>query len=58
MPVSIVPGEAQHIPACVGALLNSELGRQYFTETGATRELTRGMAKGEVYVALNSEAVV
>lgn len=42
----------EHLPACVDALLNSELGRQYFTETGANREITRGINKGEIYVAL------
>ncbi|MTI95076.1 MAG: GNAT family N-acetyltransferase [Firmicutes bacterium] len=55
MNITIQKAKIEHLSACVDALLNSELGRQYFTQQGATRELTSGISKEEVYAALSED---
>lgn len=53
MTVEIVKGELKHLDDCVEALLQSELGKQYFTAHGAKKEITMGISNGEIYVAIN-----
>jgi len=56
--LSIVKAGKQHLEDCKAALLNSILGDIYFSNCESTEAfLTDGIRKGEIYVAINEEAV-
>jgi len=53
MNVTIQSGCMEHLPDCVVALENSELGRRYFAGEGsAERAVTAGLEQGDVSIAL------
>ncbi|MDU5107276.1 N-acetyltransferase [Clostridium sp.] len=52
MEITIVQGSIENINDCEDALLNSELGRRYFSKKGSARNaLEKGFAKKEIYIA-------
>ena len=54
MKITITKAHKTHLEDCKAALLNSKLGDEYFaSEEKATSALTEGMAKGEIYVAVD-----
>jgi ribosomal protein S18 acetylase RimI-like enzyme len=54
MEIKIVKGNMDYINDCEDALLNSELGKRYFTEKGrAKRSLEEGIENGEIYIAID-----
>lgn len=56
MDVSIIKGEARHIAQCAAALMESELGRQYFnTPDKANRLLNEALERELLYVAVSGE---
>lgn len=56
MHISIIKAEEKHLYDCKVALINSELGRVYFSEQDkAVRALKDGISKGEISVAINDE---
>lgn len=55
MEIKIVKGSKVYIKDCEDALLNSELGRRYFSsKDSAHKALEEGFAKEEIYVALDN----
>jgi ribosomal protein S18 acetylase RimI-like enzyme len=55
MKITIVKGSMDYINDCENALLNSELGRRYFSEKGRARKsLEEGFDKGEIYIAIDN----
>jgi ribosomal protein S18 acetylase RimI-like enzyme len=55
MEIKIVKGNMDYINDCEDALLNSELGRRYFTEKGrAKKSLEEGIENGEIYIAVDN----
>lgn len=55
MEISIVKGSIEYINDCEDALVNSELGRRYFSQKESARKALReGFAKGEIYIALDA----
>lgn len=56
MDINVTKAEIKYVEDCKIALMNSELGRVYFTdENKALRAINEGIMKEEVYVALNNE---
>lgn len=55
MEIKIIKATLEHIPDCVDALVQSELGRQYFTPKRAEDLLLWGMKEEEMAVAVNGE---
>ncbi len=54
MEITIVQGSIENINDCEDALLNSELGRRYFSKKGSARNaLEKGFAKKEIYIAMD-----
>ncbi|MGH4123836.1 MAG: GNAT family N-acetyltransferase [Clostridium sp.] len=54
MEITILKGSMDYINDCEEALLNSELGKKYFSEKGSARKaLEDGFNKEEIYVALD-----
>lgn len=54
MEINILKGSKEYINACEEALVNSELGRRYFSKEGSAKEaLKEGFSKGEIYIALD-----
>ncbi|MCK8061156.1 MULTISPECIES: N-acetyltransferase [unclassified Fusibacter] len=54
--VKIERGSNNYIDECVEALVNSELGRIYFSQPGkAEKAINKGFQKEEVWVALNDK---
>jgi ribosomal protein S18 acetylase RimI-like enzyme len=54
MEVNIIKGSIEYMNDCEDALVNSELGRRYFSQSGSARKaLQEGFAKGEIYIALD-----
>ncbi len=54
MNITISRADASHVPDCVAALDNSELGRVYFpSEENALASITEGMSRDEVFVAVD-----
>jgi len=52
--ITIVPAHLTHLEDCTAALLNSQLGHEYFSSPEkAHSALTDGITKGEVYVAID-----
>ena len=55
MDITIVKGNINHIDDCEAALVNSELGKRYFSEKGSARKsLEEGFCKNEIYVAVEN----
>jgi len=54
MDITVIKGSINYINDCEDALVNSELGRRYFSETGSARKsLEEGFCKNEIYVAVD-----
>lgn len=54
MNTKIVKVNISHINDCEDALVNSELGKRYFSIEGSARkQLEEGISKGEIYVAID-----
>lgn len=54
MEITIVKGNEKYLDDCESALLDSELGRRYFSSEGsAAAQLKEGFGKGEIYAALD-----
>lgn len=55
MDITIVKGSINHLDDCEEALVNSELGKRYFSEKGSARKsLEEGFCKNEIYVAADN----
>jgi ribosomal protein S18 acetylase RimI-like enzyme len=55
MEITVIKGNTNYIDDCEEALLNSELGRRYFSEEGkARRALEEGFSEDELYVATDN----
>lgn len=55
MKMTIIKGSIEYINDCEDALVNSELGKRYFSQKGSARKaLQEGFAKGEIYIALDA----
>lgn len=53
--MTIIKGSIEYINDCEDALVNSELGKRYFSQKGSARKvLQEGFAKGEIYIALDA----
>jgi len=56
MNITVVKGSISYINDCEDALVNSELGKRYFSENGSARKsLEEGFSKGEIYVAIDND---
>lgn len=54
MNIAISRADASHLPDCVAALSDSELGRVYFpSEENALASIAEGVARDEVFVAVD-----
>jgi len=54
MEMKIVKGNMNYIDDCEKALVNSELGRRYFSKEGSARKaLEEGFSKEEIYIAID-----
>lgn len=59
MDIRIEKGTRQYLNDCEEALLNSELGRKYFTGAGAGKKaVLEGIEQGNLYVALEEKTCV
>lgn len=55
MEISVIKASVDYINDCEEALVNSELGKRYFSEIGSARKaLEEGFDKEEIYVAIDS----
>ena len=55
MDIKIIQGNLNYINDCEDALLNSEIGKAYFSEEGRARKsLEEGFSKSEIYVAIDN----
>jgi ribosomal protein S18 acetylase RimI-like enzyme len=55
MEINIIKGSKEYINACEEALVNSELGRRYFSKEGSAKKaINEGLSKGEIYIALDA----
>lgn len=55
MDIMVVKGSMDYINDCEEALVNSELGKRYFSEAGSARKaLEEGFAKEEIFIAIDS----
>lgn len=55
MDISIEKGSLEYINDCEEALLNSELGRTYFSRDGSARNaILEGLEQGNLYIALTN----
>jgi len=55
MDITVIKGSINYINDCEDALLNSELGKRYFSEKGSARKsLEEGFSKSEIYVAIDN----
>jgi ribosomal protein S18 acetylase RimI-like enzyme len=53
MDITILKGSIDYLDDCEDALVNSELGKRYFSEKGSARKsLEEGFCKNEIYVAV------
>ena len=58
MGVIIDTGNIGHLKDCEEALIHSELGRRYFSQTGSARSsLEKGFENDEIYVALDDSNI-
>ena len=54
--VTVTNAKMNHLPDCKAALLNSKLGKEYFTSEGIAHNILReGIKKGEIYIAAGAE---
>lgn len=59
MDIRIEKGSLEYLNACEEALLNSELGKNYFANEGsAKRTIIEGLDHGNLYIALNKDICV
>ncbi|SHJ33058.1 GNAT family N-acetyltransferase [Lutispora thermophila] len=59
MDISIEKGSLEYINDCEEALLNSELGRIYFSREGSARDaILEGLEQGNLYIALTNRDCV
>lgn len=57
MGITIDKGNIVHLKDCEEAIVNSELGRRYFSQTGNARSsLEIGLVNDEIYVALDERS--
>jgi len=55
MKMTIIKGSIEYINDCEDALVNSDLGKRYFSQKGSARKaLQEGFAKGEIYIFLDA----
>ncbi len=55
MGITVIKGSINHLNDCEDALIDSELGKRYFSEKGSARKsLEEGFCKNEIYVALEN----
>ncbi len=55
MGITVIKGNIRYINDCEYALVNSELGKRYFSEKGsALKSLEDGFSKDEIYVAIDN----
>ena len=56
METKIIKGNMDFINECEDALVNSLLGKKYFSKEGSARKtLEEGFSKGEIYVAIDND---
>lgn len=56
MDIKVIKGGIHYLDDCEGALVNSELGRRYFSQKGSARKsLEEGFCKEEIYVAIDND---
>lgn len=54
MEMTIIKGNLNHIVDCEDALVNSELGKRYFSEEGKARKaLEEGFQDNDIYIAID-----
>lgn len=54
MEITIIKGSIANMDACEESLVNSELGRKYFSKEGSARKaLEEGFKREEIYIALD-----
>lgn len=57
MGITVAKGNIGHLKDCEEALVNSELGRRYFSQIGSAKSsLEKGFANDEIYVALDDNS--
>lgn len=55
MEITVIKGSIDYIDDCEEALVNSELGKRYFSEKGKARKaLEEGFSENDVYVAIDN----
>ncbi len=55
MSITVIKGSINHLNDCEDALVDSELGKRYFSEKGSARKsLEEGFCKNEIYVAIEN----
>jgi ribosomal protein S18 acetylase RimI-like enzyme len=55
MEITVIKGSLNYIDDCEEALVNSELGKRYFSEKGKARKaLEEGFSENDVYVAIDN----
>ncbi len=55
MGITIIKGSINHLNDCEDALVDSELGKRYFSEKGSARKsLEEGLCRNEIYVAIEN----
>ncbi|MDP4268479.1 MAG: N-acetyltransferase [Bacteroidota bacterium] len=55
MEITVIKGSINYIDDCEDALVNSELGKRYFSEKGSARKsLEEGFNKNEIYIAIDN----
>ncbi|MDF2944655.1 MAG: GCN5-like N-acetyltransferase [Herbinix sp.] len=56
MDITVVEGHISYLDCCEDIVVNSELGKRYFSEKGSARKsLEEGFRRGEIYVALDMD---
>ena len=56
MEIKIVKGSVEYIKDCEEALVNSELGKRYFSKEGSARKaIEEGFDKEEIYIAVDAK---
>jgi ribosomal protein S18 acetylase RimI-like enzyme len=54
MGIAVVKGNISHLKDCEEAVVNSELGRRYFSQTGSARNsLEKGFVNDDIFVAID-----
>jgi ribosomal protein S18 acetylase RimI-like enzyme len=57
MRITVIKGNIGYLNDCEGAIVNSELGKRYFSQTGSARNsLEKGFVNDEIYVALDDSS--